>query len=116
MPTPLCHFEFTTPDPDRFKAFYGQVLGWQFDDQSMPGYALIQTGAEPGGGVMKTPPDAPAPALNVYFHVEDLQSTLDLATEHGATLLVPVTEIPSVGWFAMIADPDGTPVGLMKSL
>ena len=47
MANPLCHFEVMTSDPERAKAFYGSVLAWRFDDQSMPGYTLVNTGAEP---------------------------------------------------------------------
>ena len=50
MPNPLCHFELMASDPNRAKAFYGAIFDWKFDDSSMPGYTLIHTGAEPGGG------------------------------------------------------------------
>ncbi|MFQ5413743.1 MAG: VOC family protein [Phycisphaerae bacterium] len=114
MPNPICHFEFMAGDPERFKAFYGAVFDWQFDDASLPGYTVINPGAEPHGGMMPKPDQAPNPALNVYFHVDDIDATLKTAQQHGATVLVPKTPIPNVGWFAMFADPDGIPVGLLK--
>ena len=116
MPSPLCHFEFMSEDPERSKAFYAGVFGWQYDDASMPGYTLVNPGAEPNGAIFKKPDDAPGPCLNVYFLVEDVDATLAKATEHGATVIVPNTEIPGVGWFAMFGDPDGITVGLFKSL
>lgn len=114
MPNPLCHFELMTEDPERCKAFYGAVFDWQFDDASMPGYTLVNTGAEPTGGVFPKPDEAPGVCLNAYFHVNDLDATLAKAAEHGATVLVPKTPIPNVGHFAMFADPEGIPIGLMQ--
>ena len=101
-------------DPERAKAFYGKVFGWSFDDQSMPGYALINTGHEPAGGLFQKPDAAPAPCANMYFKVADIDATLTAATEDGAKVLVPKTEIPGIGHFAMLADPEGIPIGVMQ--
>ncbi len=115
MPNPLCHFELMTNDVEKCKAFYGSVFDWQFDDASMPGYTLVNAGAEPSGGVFAKPAEAPCPAMNVYFQVEDIAETLANATELGASTLVPPTPIPGVGEFAIFADPEGVAVGLFKT-
>ncbi len=114
MANPLCHFELMTNDPQKCKAFYGTVFDWTFDDESMPGYSLINAGAEPSGGMMGRPSDAPGPGLHVYFQVDDISAALVKVTDAGGAVLVPATEIPNVGTFAMIADPEGIVVGLLK--
>ena len=114
MPSHLCHFEFMTSDPEKCKAFYGAVFDWQFDDESMPGYTLVQTGQEPSGGVFPKPASAPQPCLNVYFQVDDIDQTMERATANGATELVAKTPIPGVGHFAMFVDPEGVVVGVMQ--
>lgn len=114
MPNLLCHFEFMSRNPEKCKAFYGSIFDWQFDEAAMPGYTLIQPGAEPSGGLAKMPPDAPGPCLNVYFQVADVGATLKKAEQNGAKVIVPTTEVPGVGWFAIISDPEGIPVGLFK--
>lgn len=115
MPNPLCHFELMTENPESCKAFYGAVFDWKFDDQSMPGYTLVNAGAEPSGGLFAKPAEAPGVCMNVYFQVQDIDATLAKATQRGATVLVPKTEIPNnVGHFAMFADPEGIPVGIMQ--
>jgi len=115
MPNPLCHFELMTADPEGCKAFYGAVFDWKFDDASMPGYTLVNTGAEPTGAVFAKPPEVPNVCMNVYFQVTDIDATLKAAVQHGGAVLVPKTEIPNnVGHFAMIADPEGIVVGLMQ--
>ncbi len=114
MPNPLCHFEVMTDDPENCKAFYEVVFGWQFDDSSMPGYTLINTGVEPTGGIFPKPEDAPGVCMNVYFQVQDIDATLKKATDHGGSTLVPKTEIPSVGHFAMFTDPEGIALGIIQ--
>ena len=116
MPNPLCHFELMTTDPAKCKAFYGAIFDWKFDDESMPGYTLVRPGVEPNGAIFKKPDDAPGPCLNVYFLVDDIDATLAKVKEKGGTVIVPTTEIPSVGWFAMITDLDGITIGLFKAM
>ncbi len=114
MPNPLSHFELMTEDPAKCKAFYGAVFDWQFDEESMPGYTLVNTGAEPTGGVFPKPADAPSACLNAYFQVDNIDATLEKATQHGGKVIVPKTAIPNVGHFAMFADPEGIAIGLMQ--
>jgi len=114
MGNPLCHFEFMTDDEAKCKKFYGAVFDWQFDSSSMPGYTLIQTGKEPAGGLMKRPPQAPGPALNVYFEVADISATLEKVRNNGGQVVVPKTPIPNVGHFAMFCDPEGTCLGIFQ--
>ncbi len=114
MPNPLCHFEIMTNDPQECRAFYGGLFDWQFDDKSMPGYTLVNAGAEPSGGIFHKPSEAPGVCLNVYFHVDDVSVTLAKAIGLGATTLVEKTTIPHVGEFAIFSDPEGIAVGLFK--
>ncbi len=80
----------------------------------MPGYTLVNTGAEPGGGLFPKPPDTPAGCLNAYFQVADIDATLEVVTEQGGKVLVAKTAVPNVGHFAMFSDPEGIPVGIMQ--
>jgi predicted enzyme related to lactoylglutathione lyase len=91
------------------------VFGWEFDDQSMPGYTLIKTGQEPGGGLMQCPQEMPEPALNVYFQVDDIETILAKAREAGGTVVVPKTPIPNVGSYAFFTDTEGIGVGIFQS-
>lgn len=110
----MSHFELMTGDVARCKAFYGAVFGWSFDDASMPGYTLVDTGREPTGGIFAKPSEKAAPCMNVYFRVENIEQTLKVATQQGGKVLVPKTPIPGVGHFAMFADPEGVAIGIMQ--
>ena len=115
MANEICHFEFMSNDPARSRAFYGQIFDWKFDDQMMPGYTMIQTGKEPGGGLMEKPKEVPHTALNVYFMVGSIEETLGKVRKAGGSVIVERTPIPGVGHFAMITDPDGICVGLFET-
>lgn len=114
MPNSLSHFELMTADPAKCRAFYEAVFDWQFDEGSMPGYTLVQTGSDPTGAVFRKPDQAPGACMNVYFQTDDIEGTLAKAKEQGAKVLVPKTEIPGAGHFAMFADPEGITIGLMQ--
>lgn len=114
MSSPLCHFELMVADAAKAQAFYGSVFGWKFDTDSMPGYTLIDTGHEPTGAIFAAPEGAGGVCANIYFKVADIDATLETATKSGAKVLVPRTEIPGVGFFAMFTDPEGIPVGIMQ--
>jgi hypothetical protein len=103
-----------TGDPEKCKAFYGAIFDWRFDDESMPGYTLVNTGAEPTGALFPKPEAAPGVCVNIYFQVKDIETTLEKVTAGGGSVLVSKTDIPNVGHFAMFADPEGIPIGIMQ--
>lgn len=117
MGNPLCHFEFMVSDPKKAKEFYGKVFDWEFKtDESMPEYTMINTGTEPGGGMMKKPDEAPMFGISQYFLVDSIDETIEKAMAAGASPGIPKMEIPTVGWWAMFMDPDGIPVMIFESL
>jgi hypothetical protein len=112
----MIHWELMVADPERTKSFYARVFDWTFVPvgPEYPEYTLVQTGVEPNGGLMQRPPSVPHSALNSYFRVDDLDRTLRLAVEAGATVIVPRTEVTGIGWFAMFLDPEQIAIGVMQ--
>jgi predicted enzyme related to lactoylglutathione lyase len=115
MGNPIIHWEFVVPDADKARAFYRKIFDWRFDDKAVPGYTIIDTGADPNGA-LKASPRTPMAGLNTYFEVSDLQLTLRNVVELGGKILVPPTEIAAVGSYAMFADPVGVAVGVLEPL
>jgi hypothetical protein len=111
MSNPIVHWELMVSDLPRALAFYRRVFDWSFDESGE--YVMIRTGGATEGGMMARPGPAPA-SLNTYFAVDDIDRTLREVVEAGGVVLVPRTEIPP-GWFAMFADPDGIPVGILQT-
>jgi predicted enzyme related to lactoylglutathione lyase len=103
-------------DLEKSKAFYRKIFDWRFDDETYPGYTLIQTGGEPGGGMMTRPPGSPMASLNTYFEVAAVDETLRAVVEAGGSVIVPKTEIPGIGWFGMFLDVDRIPIAILEPL
>jgi len=101
-------------DPAKCREFYGALFDWSFDDQTMPGYTLVQVGQEPTGGIFPKPAQTPRACMNVYFTVIDIDRTLSRAVELGGKIIVPRTPIPGTGDFAMFTDPEGIAIGIMQ--
>ena len=114
MGNPLGHWELLVNDVAKAKEFYSAVFEWEFDESSFPGYVLIKTGSDPGGGMFVKPETAPVYALNTYFLTDDIEATIAKAIAKGAAVIVPKTPIEGVGHWAMFADPDGIPIGLLQ--
>src|SRR3990172_6663798 len=76
MGNPMFHWELMVNDVDKAIDFYSKVFDWEIDRSSFPNYPLIKTGSNPGGGILKKPEMVPNPALNIYFHTEDIEDTL----------------------------------------
>lgn len=116
MGNPLCHFEFMVSDEERSRDFYGKIFDWEFKtDPDMPGYTMVSTGSDPGGGIMKKPDQAPHFALGEYFLVDSIEDTLKKVEEAGGKVAIPKGEVPGMGWWALFLDPDGIPVGIFQS-
>jgi predicted enzyme related to lactoylglutathione lyase len=54
-----------------------------------------------------------APQVN-YISIEDIDKYTDSVTKEGGKILVPKNHIPTVGWFAIVADPEGNAFGLLQ--
>jgi hypothetical protein len=109
----ICHVEIRTRDLSRAKAFYGRVFDWKVADW-MPGYAGIDTGADPGGGIFQTPsPQMPIGVCN-YVWVADCEASGRRAAELGGKVVVPKTEVPNAGWFVSTTDAWGNEIGLWQ--
>ncbi|MFO1204829.1 MAG: VOC family protein [Burkholderiales bacterium] len=103
--------ELMTPDVDAAKRFYGQLFGWQMQDMAMEGmdYSVVSVAGAPVGGIMAPPKQCATmpPQWGVYVTVADVDATARQAVELGGTLLFPPREIPGVGRFCLLQDPQG---------
>jgi len=110
----IVHFEVGSPDFKKLVSFYRELFGWQVPDPD-DGYAMVETRAGSGinGGVGRSSDGTSW--VSFYAAVQDPQAALGRAQSLGGTTVLPVTEIPGVGSFAMFSDPDGNLVGVVKT-
>ena len=117
MPAPVVHFEIGCRDVERAKKFYGELLGWEF--QAYGPAAMISNvgkmaGTEGIGGHINALGHEPHKYVTIYAQVDNLQASLDKAGKLGGKTMVPPQEVPGMGHFAWLADPEGNVVGLWK--
>ncbi|KQM30483.1 VOC family protein [Sphingomonas sp. Leaf10] len=111
-------YELLTSDIDAAATFYTDVIGWQVQDSGMPDMDYRLFVAPDGamiGGLMAMPPGMPAPVWLGYVAVDDVDAaTVDFVAA-GGTQHMPPTTIPGVGRIAMLTDPQGAALYLMRS-
>ena len=104
-------FELMTTDTESAKDFYSKLFGWKTEEMSMEDmkYTVVKIGDEGVGGIMSIPPQAEGtpPNWGGYVTVDDVDATARKAEELGAKILVPLTDIPNVGRFFVLQDPQG---------
>ena len=109
--------ELTTGDTKDARRFYGQLLGWQFQDMDMGNgvYTVINVGGQGIGGITAVPPNAKgmAPAWGSYVTVDDVDAVAAKVAGLGGRVLMAPTDIPTVGRFATIRDPQGATLSLI---
>jgi predicted enzyme related to lactoylglutathione lyase len=112
----ITHVEFPADDPERAKAFYAAVAGWEFGEQpGMEGYFLFRTEENHGGAIGKRG-ETIARQLRLYITVDSLEEGCAAAEANGGTVIEQPTEIGAgMGRFAVIRDSEGTEVGLWQS-
>jgi predicted enzyme related to lactoylglutathione lyase len=109
----LCWNELQATNLDAAKKFYTALFGWTLKES--PEYIELHAGTKAIGGMMKSqaPPEVPSYWIP-YFAVEDCDATVQKAGAGGAAVHVPPTDIPNVGRFAVLADPQGAAFSVIK--
>lgn len=112
--------ELMTTDVDAAKAFYSKLFGWDTEDMPMPGmtYTVVKAAGMGIGGIMTIPKEAQGmpPMWGAYVTVTDVDATARNAEQLGAKLLVPPQDIPNVGRFCVIQDPQGAVISAITYL
>lgn len=112
-----CWYELASADLAASQSFYAGLLGWNWMDAGMQGmtYMLAGLGDTMIAGLFSAEMGR-APGWLVYFAVDSADETAALAAASGATTLMPPTDIPGTGRFALFADPQGAAFGVLQPL
>ncbi len=104
-------FELMTTDMDAAKKFYAGLFGWKPKDMPMPGmkYTVWNVNGDDVAGMMPIPEEAKGmpPAWCVYITVDDVDAVAKRAVELGGKLDRPAMDIPEIGRFCVLQDPQG---------
>jgi predicted enzyme related to lactoylglutathione lyase len=111
----ITHIEFPADDVERAKRFYGAVAGWSFSEMDgVPGYWLFSNGRESGGG-LGLRGESVGDVVRVYISVDSLEEAIAAAAANGGSVVTPPSEIPGIGRWAAVRDPEGSEIGLYQA-
>jgi predicted enzyme related to lactoylglutathione lyase len=106
--------ELVTRDTDAAEKFYTQLFGWE--TKTGGGYTEFIVGSTPDAGMMKIDEKwgHVPPHWMPYFQVDDCDASAARATGLGGRVNVPPNDIPHVGRFSMLSDPQGAMFSIIK--
>lgn len=114
-------YELMTTDPEGAQRFYGDVVGWTFGDPMPAGdveYRMIGSEPDYAGGMLTLTQEmcdgGARPIWLGYLGVDDVDEAVAKAVAAGAQVQMEAFDAPGVGRIAMIADPQGVPIYLMR--
>jgi predicted enzyme related to lactoylglutathione lyase len=109
--------ELMTTNAAAARDFYAKLFGWETEEMPMPGmtYTVVKAGGKGIGGIMAIPKEAQGmpPAWCVYVTVTDVDATARAAEQLGGKVIMPPRDIPDVGRFCVIQDPQGAVIQAM---
>lgn len=109
-------YDLMTPDTAAAARFYQAVTGWstapfEFAPGAPPYTMWVNAAGNPMGGTMALPPNEVQAGTRAhwmaYIGTPDVDETYEQALSLGATSCVAPQDIPNVGRFAVLNDPQG---------
>ncbi len=115
----LCWNELLSSNVDIAQRYYSQVFDWTAEAMPIPGgsYTVFKQGSQSVAGLTHLPPpmkDIPSFWAS-YFAVDDADASFATATRLGAEVLLPLKDLPGVGRFGWLQDPEGAVFAIIKN-
>jgi predicted enzyme related to lactoylglutathione lyase len=114
-------YELVTGDAAAASAFYEKVIGWTSAVMGQSGagtpYTVFSTSEGGVAGLLETPPEAQGapPAWMGYVSVDDVDAYAKKFAAAGGAVHRQPADIPSIGRFSVVADPQGAMLVLFKA-
>ena len=115
--------ELITTDSGKAGSFYERVFGWKPEPMPMPGesgrtYTIFKQGSTQVGGMMTATPEMHLthPYWMLYFAVDDCDKSAAKAEQLGGKVMMKPTDIPTIGRFATIRDPQNAWFSIIKPM
>lgn len=109
----LCWNEMQARDLEGSKKFYVSLFGWRAKES--PEYTEFHVGEHAIGGMLSSHAPAEVPPYWLpYFAVADCDATVARASSLGGIPYAPPMDIPNVGRFAVLGDPEGATFAVIR--
>jgi predicted enzyme related to lactoylglutathione lyase len=111
--------ELLTEDPAAAATFYTKLLGWHAQPSQIDAsYTQFSAATQAVAGMMKLPDDAKSkgakPMWMAYITVDEVDAAVTQLESLGGKVLRAAMDIPKVGRFAIVSDPQGAVFALFK--
>ncbi len=111
-----CWFDLSTSDPDRSRAFYGELFGWTSEvAEEFGGYINFQLDGQGVAGGMANDGSMGPDGWSVYLATDDITKVAEAAASAGGTVVMPPQEVGDLGTMAFINDVGGAIVGAWQA-
>jgi uncharacterized protein len=109
---PVVHWEIGATDPERLRAFYGQLFNWTIGDGPVMNIPAGVGGPQPGpGGHIRA---SGRRGVTLYVQVRDLAASVARVAELGGTVAVERYQVPDGATLAFVDDPEGNRLVLVQ--
>ena len=126
LPGKFVWVDLVTPDVSAARKFYAGMFGWSYQTLVSDGrpYTMAFSGQQPVGGMIerreeaRSGPEESRSAMGrwvAFMSVPDVSAAADYVVARGGKVLIERRDVPQRGEMALLADPDGVPVGVIKS-
>ena len=113
-----CWHELATDDVERAGKFYSELFGWTPSIHDMPTgpYTMFMNGEVHAGGMRQMSAEEKGIPVHwmVYFAVADCDAGAEDAKSRGGRIKMPPTDIPGIGRFSVIQDPQGAVCSIIR--
>jgi uncharacterized protein len=120
---PVVHFELPAKDMSRAKSFYEKVFGWTFNAYSNEYWLacttpvdekmMAQKPGEINGAIQKK--DKTIGSARIGITVGNIDDTIERVKSAGGKLLQPITEVPGMLLFCIMADTEGNEISIVQN-
>jgi predicted enzyme related to lactoylglutathione lyase len=117
-PGRVCWCELQTRGAGGASQFYSQLFGWRLHSKEGADYIQFFSGDSPLGGFFELEGKAGLenipPNWMVFFSTDDVDASAAKVKELGGRVHMPPMDLPEVGRFAVVADPQGATFTLFR--
>ena len=112
--------DLRTEDPALVKPFYAGLFGWQYEESRALGapYTLVKSGGLYIAGITQSrrpQPDQPVSQWLSFMSVADVDQAAEITRAAGGSVVMGPLALPNVGRGAVVLDPQGAPLGLLRT-
>ena len=112
-----CWVDLFTTDPERTRAFYGELFGWTSEEPNdeMGGYFnFFLDGVHVAGAMRNDGSSGQGDVWSVYLATDDIKRTIDDAVTAGGQDMVPAMQVMELGVMGVLEDAGAASIGVWQ--